>query len=236
MDLLNPELENCKALTFDLFGTVLDLGGSLTPFIGEFLAVKGSDADPAEFWAQWRYRQRIEQYQDNIVDLGHSGYLEVARRAFAYVLGLNDIEATRDEIKDFMVAWESLMPFPEVVAGLERLKTRFKLVALSNGEPEFLAYLVKNRIKWDFDDVISVQVVGAFKPHPGVYRRAAHILGLEIGECLMVSANSFDVMGARACGMRGAFVNRYELPYEDSPHMPDVTVTDFTELADSLLA
>jgi len=233
---LNPELENCKALTFDLFGTVLDLGGSLTPFIGEFLAVKGSDADPAEFWAQWRYRQRIEQYQDNIVDLGHSGYLEVARRAFAYVLGLNDIEATRDEIKDFMVAWESLMPFPEVVAGLERLKTRFKLVALSNGEPDFLARLVKNRIKWDFDDVISVQVVGAFKPHPGVYRRAAHILGLEIGECLMVSANSFDVMGARACGMRGAFVNRYELPYEYSPHMPDVTVTDFTELADSLLA
>jgi 2-haloacid dehalogenase len=236
VDLLNPELENCKALTFDLFGTVLDLGGSLTPFIGEFLAVKGSDADPAEFWAQWRYRQRIEQYQDNIVDLGHSGYLEVARRAFAYVLGLNDIEATRDEIKDFMVAWESLMPFPEVVAGLERLKTRFKLVALSNGEPDFLARLVKNRIKWDFDDVISVQVVGAFKPHPGVYRRAAHILGLEIGECLMVSANSFDVMGARACGMRGAFVNRYELPYEDSPHMPDVTVTNFTELADSLLA
>ena len=233
---MNPELENCKALTFDLFGTVLDLGGSLTPFIGQFLAVKGSDADPAEFWAQWRYRQRIEQYQDNIVDLGHSGYLEVARRAFAYVLRLNDVEATRDEIKDFMVAWQSLAPFPEVVAGLERLKTRFKLVALSNGEPDFLAHLVKNRIKWDFDDVISVQVVGAFKPHPGVYRRAAHILGLEIGECLMVSANSFDVMGARACGMRGAFVNRYALPYEDSPHVPDVTVANFTDLADSLLA
>ena len=233
---MNPDLENCKALTFDLFGTVLDLGGSLTPFIGQFLALKGSDADPAEFWAQWRYRQRIEQYQDNIVDLGHSGYLEVARRAFAYVLRLNDVEATRDEIKDFMVAWQSLTPFPEVVAGLERLKTRFKLVALSNGEPDFLAHLVKNRIKWDFDDVISVQVVGAFKPHPGVYRRAAHILGLEIGECLMVSANSFDVMGARACGMRGAFVNRYALPYEDSPHVPDVTVANFTELADSLLA
>jgi len=233
---LSPEVQNCKALTFDLFGTVLDLGGSLTPFIGEFLAAKGSDADPAEFWAQWRYRQRIEQYQDNIVDLGHSGYLEVARRAFAYVLGLNNVEVSRDEIKDFMVAWQSLSPFPEVVAGLERLKTRFKLVALSNGEPEFLAHLVKNRIKWDFDDVISVQVVGAFKPHPGVYRRAAHILGLEIGECLMVSANSFDVMGARACGMRGAFVNRYALPYEDSPHVPDVSVTNFTELADSLLA
>ncbi|MBT4513731.1 MAG: haloacid dehalogenase type II, partial [Chloroflexi bacterium] len=158
---MKPELENCKALTFDLFGTVLDLGGSLTPFISGFLTAKGSDADPAEFWAQWRYRQRIEQYQDNIVDLGHSGYLEVARRAFAYVLQLNNVEASRDEIQDFMVAWQSLSPFPEVIAGLERLQERFKLVALSNGEPVFLDHLAKNRIKWDFDAVISVQVVGA---------------------------------------------------------------------------
>jgi 2-haloacid dehalogenase len=82
--------------------------------------------------------------------------------------------------------------------------------------------------------VISVQVAGAFKPHPGVYRRAAGILGLEVGQCLMVSANSFDVMGARACGFRGAFVNRYGLPYEDTPYQPDVTVRDFTELSDNL--
>ena len=232
---MKPELENCKALTFDLFGTVLDLGGSLTPYISEFLKTQGSDADPDEFWAQWRYRQRIEQYQDNIVDLGHSGYLEVARRALTYVLQLNGVKVRPDEVQDFMAAWQNLSPFPEVVAGLERLQSRYRLVALSNGEPIFLAHLAKNRIKWDFDAVISVQVVGAFKPHPGVYRRAAHILGLEIGECLMVSANSFDVMGARACGMRGAFVNRYGLPYEDSPHVPDVTVTNFTELADALL-
>ncbi len=232
---MKPELENCKALTFDLFGTVLDLGGSLTPYISEFLKTQGSDVDPGEFWAQWRYRQRIEQYQDNIVDLGHSGYLEVARRALTYVLQLNGVKVRPDEVQDFMAAWQNLSPFPEVVAGLERLQSRYRLVALSNGEPIFLAHLAKNRIKWDFDAVISVQVVGAFKPHPGVYRRAAHILGIEIGECLMVSANSFDVMGARACGMRGAFVNRYGLPYEDSPHVPDVTVTNFTELADALL-
>jgi len=70
--------------------------------------------------------------------------------------------------------------------------------------------------------VISVQVAGAFKPHPGVYLRAASLLELEAGECMMVSANSFDVMGARACGFRGAFVNRYGLPYEDTPFRPDV--------------
>jgi 2-haloacid dehalogenase len=51
----------------------------------------------------------------------------------------------------------------------------------------------------------------------------------------MVSANSFDVMGARACGYRGAFVNRYGLPYEDTPYQPDVVVKDFKELADALV-
>ena len=51
----------------------------------------------------------------------------------------------------------------------------------------------------------------------------------------MVSANSFDVMGAKVCGYKSAFVNRYELPYEDSPYLPDVTVRDFTELADVLV-
>jgi len=225
-----------KTLTFDLFGTVLDLAGSLTPHIRNFLKEHGSDADPGGFWAQWRYRQRIEQYQDTILMLGHSGYLETARKAFSYTLRLNGVDAKEDEIDGLMdAAWKQLSPFPEVVPALERLHARYGLVALSNGNPWFLDHLVKNRIQYEFDEVISVEVAGAFKPHPGVYRRAAVILGREPGELLMVSANSFDVMGARACGYRGAFVNRYGLPYEDTPYVPDVTVPDFTGLADALL-
>jgi 2-haloacid dehalogenase len=95
--------------------------------------------------------------------------------------------------------------------------------------------LVKNRIGWNFDAVISVQVAGAFKPHPGVYLRAASLIRLEPGECLMVSANSFDVMGARACGFRGAYINRYELPFEDTPFEPDLVVRDFRGLAAGLV-
>ncbi len=223
-----------KALTFDLFGTVLDLGGSLTPFIAKFLKEKGSTVDPGRFWEQWRYRQRIEQYQDNIMMLGHSGYLETARRAFVYTLALNQVQAGKEEVQEFMAAWQELSPFPEVGPALPTLKRRFRLVALSNGDPYFLDHLVKNRIQWNFDKVISVQVAGAFKPHPGVYLRAASLLGLEPAECLMVSANAFDVMGARACGFRGAYVNRYRLPFEDTPFQPDLVVRDFTELADSL--
>jgi 2-haloacid dehalogenase len=229
-------LSRVKALTFDLFGTVLNLGGSLTPYIADFLKAKGSDASPEGFWDLWRYRQRIEQYQDTIMMLGHSGYLETARRGFVWTLKSNKVSFTPDEVVEFMGAWQKLSPFPEVIDGLHRLKKRFKLVALSNGEPHFLDHLAKNRIQYDFDDIISVETVGAFKPHPGVYRRAAANLKLEVGECMMVSSNTFDVVGARACGFRGAFVDRYGHPYEDTVFQPDVTVPDFTGLADSLLS
>ncbi len=231
----NDVIQRAKALTFDLFGTVLDLAGSLTPPIAKFLQSKSSNVAAETFWASWRARQRIEQYQDTIVMLGHSGYLETARRALVYSLALHHVDASDSEADQLMTAWDDLSPFPEVLAALERLGQRFQLVALSNGNRKFLEHLVTNRIKWEFDDVISVDTMGAFKPHPSVYRRAARIRGLETHECLMVSANSFDVMGARACGMRGAFVNRLNLPYEDSPFVPDVTVTDFTQLADAIM-
>lgn len=227
-------LNSVKALTFDLFGTVLDLEGSLTGPIGEFLQNKGVKLDPAEIWRQWRYRQRIEQYQDNLLMMGHSGYLETARRAGLYVLRANRVPVSTDEMARLMEAWQSLRPFPDVAAGLQRLKGKYRLIALSNGEAWFLQHLAQNRIHFDFDHIISVEVVGAFKPHPGVYRAAARILEAEPHELLMVSANSFDVMGARACGYRGAWVDRYQLPFEETPYRPDIVACDFGDLADKL--
>lgn len=223
-----------KALTFDLFGTILDLGGSLKPFIAEFLKRKGADFTAERFWEQWRTRQRIEQYQDTIVMLGHSGYLETSRRACVYTLALLGISASEEEVADLMSSWQQLKPFPEVVGALQRLKNRFKLVVLSNGEPEFLAHLTAHQVGYAFDNVVSVNVFGAFKPHPSVYRGAAKLLGLEVGECMMISSNSFDVLGARACGFKAAYVDRYQLPYEDTPFRPQITVKDFKELADEL--
>ncbi len=225
---------NLKALTFDLFGTILDLGGSLRPTIEAFLSRKGSEVTAEVFWDHWRARQRIEQYQDTIMMLGHSGYLETVRRGLVYTIALNGLEASAEEVATVMEGWQELSPFPEVLPALERLGKRYRLVVLSNGDPHFLDHLVKNRVQWAFDDVISVTFVGAFKPHPAVYRRAARDLGLEVGECMMVSANAFDVVGARACGLQAAFVDRYGYPYDDSPYRPTVMVSDFTELADSI--
>lgn len=224
-----------EALTFDLFGTVLDLGGSLTPPIDEFLRDKKAAISGDEFWQFWRYRQRIEQYQDNLVEMGHSGYLTVARRACVYTLRKFGVDCAGPDVDRLMRSWQDLSPFDDVRPALERLSERYRLVALSNGERAFLQHLTDNRIGWKFDAIFSVETVGAFKPAPAVYRRAAADQRLEVGQCLMVSANSFDVMGARMCGFRAAFVNRNRLPYEDSPFQPDLTVADFTELADALL-
>jgi 2-haloacid dehalogenase len=227
-------LDQVHTLTFDAFGTILDLGGSHAPRLGEFLKSRGSSMTTEELWARWRYRQRIEQYQDNQFYTGHYGYLDSSRRALIYTLRFSRLPFDEADILRIMAGWQELKPFPDAVPGLQRLRSKFKLVVLSNGEREFLAHLVKNRIQYDFDGVISVQDVGVFKPSPQVYRYAARILSAEPGQLLMVSSNSFDVVGARASGYRGAYVNRYDLPYDETPYRFDIETRDFLEMAAKL--
>lgn len=224
-----------NTLTFDIFGTVLDLSGSLVAPTDEFLAQHGASIKGPAFWVYWRNRQRIEQYQDNLLMLGHSGYLETCRRAFIYCLKLHQVNFTYADISEFMKVYQNLQPYPDAVAGLQRLANQFSLVALSNGEQRFLEHLVTDNIQVAFDEIISVEKVGVFKPHPSVYRRAAQTLRKEPNEIMMVAAHSFDVLGARACGYHAAYVNRYNLPTDESSYQPDFEVKDFIELADRLL-
>jgi len=231
----NP-ISNVTTLAFDIFGTVLDLAGSLVPPASRFLADHGAGIGGEAFWAQWRARQRIEQYQDNILMLGHSGYLETCRRAFVYTLQSNEVEFKHDDVRNFMAAYQQLVPYEDAIQGLRRLASRFKLVALSNGEQVYLEHLANNQIQVDFDAVISVEHAGVFKPHPAVYRTAARMLQLEPGQIMMVAAHSFDILGARACGFRGAYVDRYNLPLEDAAQPSDLNVRDFIELSDRLLS
>ena len=227
-------LAHVTTLAFDIFGTVLDLTGSMTPPARKFLERKGAAVKVEAFWDQWRARQRIEQYQDSLMMLGHSGYLETCRRALLYCLRLNGIPFTDAEVREVMQAWQALSPYADAAEGLRRLRSRYKLVALSNGEQPYLEHLEKERMRFGFDALISVQRAGFFKPHPAVYRTGATVLGLEPHRIMMVAAHAFDIMGARACGYRGAYVNRYRLPYEESPHRPDIEVRDFVELAGAL--
>jgi 2-haloacid dehalogenase len=230
----SPRNHEIEALTFDLFGTVLDLGGSLTPFIADFLRERKSNVAAERVWAEWRYRQRIEQYQDNQYYAGHHGYLDSSRRALLYTLRALKLPFEDANVRRIMDGWQELICFPDAAAGLSRLRSKYKLVVLSNGERDFLAHLVTNRIRFDFDAVISVQDVGVFKPNPAVYRYAARALKAEPQELMMVSCHSFDVVGARVSGYRGAYVNRYDLPYDETPYRFDVEARDFHDLATKL--
>jgi 2-haloacid dehalogenase len=224
-----------NTLTFDVFGTILDLSGSIVPTVEDFLENRQAEISGTQFWQLWRARQRIEQYQDTIVMLGHSGYLKVARRALLYTLRHQQLSIEPEEIRKLMETFEQLKPFDDAVLGLNRLTERFQLVALSNGDASLVEHLVSNNIPVHFDAALSADAVGCFKPHPSVYRYAAKILNREPDQIMMVAAHAFDVMGARACGFRGAYIQRYELPYEESPLRPDLTVSNFIELADELL-
>ena len=233
----NP-IAQVNTLAFDIFGTVLDLGGSLSEPAGRFLAEHGSSVSGAEFWADWRGRQRTEQYQDNLFMLGHSGYRETCRRAFIYCLRQHRVEFDYADVAQFMQVYDDLRPYDDAVSGLRRLAEsgRFRLVALSNGEQSYLEKLARDNIGTPFDDIISVEKAGVFKPHPAVYRTAARLLSKEPAEIMMVAAHSFDITGARAGGFRAAYVNRYDLPNEELPYRPDFEVADFHQLADRLLA
>lgn len=227
-------LARVDTLTFDIFGTVLDLTGGIVPVLGEFVERKGLSADPAEMWRFWRARQRLEQHQDTILMLGHSGYLEVARRALAFTFRAHDIAFDVTETHQLIGVFERLQPFEDARLGLERLAKRYDLVALSNGNQRLLDKLCDENIGVPFKAKISVERFGRFKPHPSIYRGAATLLGKEPGQIMMVAAHSFDIHGARACGYRGAFVNHYRLPYEDTTLVPDWIGPDFTTLCDSL--
>ena len=229
-------LARVKFLTFDIFGTVLNLTGSLAGPAGAFLAAHGSEMSGEPFYADWRARQRIEQYQDNLLMLGHSGYLETCRRAFVYCLKLHNVRYTADEVSEFMQVYHGLQPYPDAIDGLRSLAERYSLVALSNGEQWYLESLLANNVPVTFDAIISVEQVGAFKPSPGIYRKALQRLECEPGEVMMVAAHAFDILGAQTCGFRSAYVDRYRLPTEESEYQPDMIVGDFVELAERLLA
>jgi len=226
-------LERVDTIACDIFGTVLDLAGGLGPGIERFLECKGTPVEPVAFWADWRARQRIEQFLDTLLMLGHGGYLDTVQKALHYTLRKHGLNFTDFEANELMAGYQRLTPFEDVIPGFQRLAGRYRLAALSNGDTWLLDALLE-RLPVEFAAVISVDEVRRFKPHPAVYRRAAQQLEREPGQILMAAAHSFDILGARACGFRGAYVNRYGLPFESSPIRPDLEARDFLDLAEKL--
>jgi 2-haloacid dehalogenase len=218
---------------FDLYGTVVDMQGGLTHAAAPYLKAKGWTGDPSRLVTWWRRTHFENSMIDALLHRAHLPYREIGRISLSYTLERAGIPHTQDEVKSLVAEIERLQPFPEVVAALMRLTKKYRLVILSNGDPDMLE-AIKPQLGIAFDRMISVAEAGSFKPHAAAYRRAAEIMGVRPHEILFVANHAFDCVGAKASGMRAAFVDRRKRPFGDWPYQPDLVVADFTELADRL--
>ena len=233
-------LTDIRALTFDVFGTVVDWRSSVIRE-GEALGrAKGLTVDWAAFADAWRglYQPNLSKVRDGHLpwtklDELHRMALDALLPRFA-ITGLSE-----DETDDLNRVWHRLDPWPDSVAGLTRLKRRFVLATLSNGNVALLVNMAK-RAGLPWDAVLGAEVARAYKPQPAAYLATADLLGLRPAQCMMVAAHNGDLTAAAAVGFRTAFVAR---PREYGPgqtadlraeHDYDVVADDMADLAGRL--
>ena len=231
-----------KALTFDVFGTVVDWRSSIIRE-GEILgARKGIRADWAKFADAWRagyqpamQRVRSGELKWTNIDQLHRMILDGLIKDFS-LGGLSE-----EELQDLNRVWHRLMPWPDAVGGLNRMKPAFILATLSNGNVSLLVNMAKN-VGLTWDCVMSGELFGHYKPDPEVYLGAARMLSLPPAEVMMVAAHPYDLLAAQKQGLRTAYVPR---PLEHGPGAKphstegmafDLTASDFIDLAAKLRA
>ena len=232
--------DNVQALLFDVFGTVVDWRTSLIEDLGRFGAEKGLKADWATFADDWRglYQPAMDEVRSGrrpwtILDVLHRESLDKLLVKHA-ITGLS--EADKDHINR---VWHRLRPWPDTVEGLTRLKSRFIIGTLSNGNVGLLTRMAKNAgLPWDV--VLGAETARAYKPLPQAYLASAELLNLAPGQVMLVAAHNGDLAAAAKVGLATAFVAR---PTEYGPHQSrdfkadrdwDVVTDSFTGLAKAM--
>jgi 2-haloacid dehalogenase len=222
-----------RLLMFDQYGTVVDMQGGLVAAATPYLKKKGWSGRPDAFVTWWRRTHFENSMIDALLHREHLPYRRIGEISVDTTLERAGIPHTDEEVRWLVSEIEKLKPFPDVPAALDRLRGRYKLAILSNGDPDMLeAARAHHGIA--FDHVISVAAAGAFKPHVATYRKAAEIVGLPMESILFVANHAFDCVGAKAAGMRAAFIDRRKRPFGRWPYQPDLIVSDFRELAETL--
>jgi 2-haloacid dehalogenase len=233
-------IEGVKALAFDVFGTVVDWRGSIIGEGGRLGEAKGIRVDWGEFADAWR-----RAYQPSM-DRVRSGELPWMKLDALHRMALDELLVqfqidglSETEKAGLNLVWHRLRPWPDAVAGLARLRSRYILATLSNGNVSLLVEMARHAgLPWDC--VLSAEIFGAYKPDPRTYHGAAELLSLDPGELMMVAAHPSDLRAAAACGLRTALVPR---PLEWGPDAtaefaPDATfdlvAADFVGLAERL--
>ena len=234
------DFSEIKAMTFDVFGTVVDWRGSIIGEGEDVWAAKGVEVDWPQFADNWRggygpamHRVRTGELPWMNIDALHRLILDDLLKSHQ-VSGLS--EADTQELNR---VWHRLNPWPDVASGLARLRQHAIVAALSNGNVALLVNMARHGgLCWDC--VLSAELARHYKPDPEAYQTAAALLGLEPRQVMMVAAHNGDLMGAQAVGFRTAFVHR---PQEHGPNQKtdltpdasiDVVAKDFNDLADQL--
>ena len=230
-DVLKREI---RVVAFDQYGTIVDMQKGLTEAVTPFLKEKGWDGKPNSFVTWWRRTHFENSMIDALCDRGHTPYRQIGNRAVSFVMDRCGITYSQDEVRALVSEIERLKPFPDVIAALERLRSKgYRLAILSNGDRDMLK-AAGPHIGFPFDHVISVQEAGYFKPHWKTYAKAKEIIGHNRSSILFVANHAFDCIGAKSYGMRTAFIDRRKRPFGQTPHQPDLIVANFTELAAAL--
>jgi 2-haloacid dehalogenase len=231
-------MQGVKALVFDVFGTVVDWRSGIAREAAPFLARHGrADVDPAAFADGWRkrYQPAMEEVRSGRrpftrLDVLHRENLS----AVLHELGISGVPM--EELEALNLAWHRLDPWPDAVAGLAQLKTRYIIAPHSNGNIILMTDMAK-RAGLPWDAILGAEVVQAYKPAPQSYQRVVDVLGMHAREVCMVAAHNNDLAAARKCGLRTAFVPR---PQEHGPGQTsdlapeqdwDVVAVDFEDLA-----
>jgi len=223
----------CRICMFDLYGTVVDMQGGLTRAVTPYLKAKGWAGEPARLVTWWRRTHFENSMIDALLHRAHTPYREIGRISLSYTLERAGIPHTQEEVRNLVSEIERLQPFPDAVGALARLQQRHRLVILSNGDPDMLE-AIKPHLGVEFERILSVAEAGSFKPHAATYRKAAEIISARPQEILFVANHAFDCVGAKASGMRAAFVDRRKRPFGDWPWQPDLVVASLKALADVL--
>lgn len=226
--------KHIKVCMFDQYGTVVDMQKGLVEIATPYLRDKGWAGRPDAFVTWWRRTHFENSMIDALLHREHTPYREIGERAVDYTLERAGIDHTEDEVRWLVAQIETLRPFPDVPAAMERLRTRFKIAVLSNGDPDMLE-AAKPHHGIAFDAVISVAVANAFKPHVATYTKAAELMLVRMDEVLFVANHAFDCIGAKAAGMRTAFIDRRKRPFGRTPHQPDIVVADMRSLAEMMV-
>ena len=200
----DPTAPTLDVLAFDIFGTVVDWHGSIV----REMAQRHPAVDGDAFALAWRAGYKPAMARVMSGELGWMRIDDLHRRILDDLLprfGLAHLgEAERSELNR---AWHRLDPWPDAVAGLHRLKRKYVLCTLSNGNIGLLTHMAK-RAGLPWDCILSAEVFHAYKPDPKTYLGVAEVFGVQPAQVMLVAAHHDDLAGARKCGLRTAYIER----------------------------